>query len=71
VPAVEASAPPKGSTPTLIDLTLDDSPADKGKQKADVETAEASDRPGTSAMLGDDQAEALVKWPDFARLALV
>jgi hypothetical protein len=58
-------------TPALVDLTVDDSPADKGKQKADVETAEASDRPGTSAALGDDQAEASARWPDFAGLALV
>jgi hypothetical protein len=52
--AVETPAPPQGSTPALIDLTVDDSPADKGKQKADVETGEASDRPGTPAALGDD-----------------
>jgi hypothetical protein len=70
VPTVEAPALPQGSTPALIDLTIDDSPADKGKQKVDVET-EASDRPGTSAALGDDQAEASARWPDFARLALV
>jgi hypothetical protein len=52
-------------------LQVDDSPADKGKQEADVETAEASDRAGTSAALGGDQAEALARWPDFAGLALV
>jgi hypothetical protein len=39
VPTVEALAPPQGSTPALIDLTLDDSPTDKGKQVADVEAA--------------------------------
>jgi hypothetical protein len=31
VPVVEASAPPQGSTPALINLTLNDSSADKGK----------------------------------------
>jgi hypothetical protein len=44
VPAVEA--------PALIDLTLDDSPANKGKHVADVEAAEALDGAGTSAALG-------------------
>jgi hypothetical protein len=53
-PTVEVLAPPQGSTPALIDLTIDDSPADKGKQEADVETAEASDRAGTSTALGGD-----------------
>lgn len=38
-PVVEVLAPPLGSTPALIDLTLDDSPIDKGKQMADVEAA--------------------------------
>jgi hypothetical protein len=71
VPVVEVPAPPQGSTPTLIDLTLDDSPADKGKQVADVEVAEAADRVGTSAALEGDQAEASAGWPDFAGLALV
>jgi hypothetical protein len=64
-------APPLGSTPALIDLTVDDSPSAKGKQKADVETVEASDRPGTSAALGDDLAEASARWPDYTGLALV
>jgi hypothetical protein len=71
VPAVEVPALPQGSTPALIDLTADDSLADKGKQEVDVETAEASDRAGTSAALGGDQAEASARWPDFTRLALV
>jgi hypothetical protein len=31
VPAIEALAPPQGSSLALIDLTVDDSPADKGK----------------------------------------
>jgi hypothetical protein len=41
-------------TPDLIDLTIDDSLSDKGKQEADIETAEASNRVGTSAALGGD-----------------
>jgi hypothetical protein len=69
--AVEAPAPPQGSTLALIDLTLDDSPTNKGKQAADVEAAEALDEAGTSAALGGDQAEALVGWLDFIELALV
>jgi hypothetical protein len=71
VPTVEAPAPPQGSTLALIDLTTDDSPADKGKQKVDVETAEASDRAGTFAALGGDQVEVSAMWPNFTGLALV
>jgi hypothetical protein len=71
VPAVETPAPAQGSTPALIDLTVDDSPSDKGKQKADVETAEASDQAGTSTALGGVQGEASARWPDFAGLAFV
>jgi hypothetical protein len=71
VPIVEALALSQGSTPALIDLTLDDSLADKGKQAADVEAAEALDGAGTSAALRGDQAEASAGWPDFAGLALV
>jgi hypothetical protein len=52
VSAVEAPAPPQGSTPALIDLTLDDSPADKGKQAMDIKVVEALDGAGTSAALG-------------------
>jgi hypothetical protein len=70
-PTVEASAPPQGSIPTVIDLTVDDPPSDKGKQKADVEMVDAPDRPGTSAMSGDDLAEASARSPDYAGLALV
>jgi hypothetical protein len=55
----------------MIDLTVDDPPSDKGKQKADVETIDAPERPGPSAMLGDDLAEALARWPNYAGLALV
>jgi hypothetical protein len=71
VPAVEASGLPQGSTPALIDLTLDNTPTDKGKQAADVEETEALDGAGTSAALGGDQAEASAGWPDFAGLALM
>jgi hypothetical protein len=55
----------------MIDLTVDDPPSDKGKQKADVETVDASDWPDTFAALGDDLVEASAKWPDYAGLALV
>jgi hypothetical protein len=71
VPAIETPALPQESTPALIDLTVDGSPSDKGKQKADVETAEALDRPGTSAALGDDLAEASARWPNYVGLVLV
>jgi hypothetical protein len=71
VPVVEVLAPPQGSTSALIDLTLDDSPTDKGKQVADVEAAEALDQACTSAALEGDQAEASAGWPDFAGLALM
>jgi hypothetical protein len=55
----------------VIDLTVDDPPFDKGKQRADVKTVDAPDRPGTSAALGDDLAEASARWPDYVGLALV
>jgi hypothetical protein len=55
----------------VIDLTFDDSPSTKGKQKADVEMVDAWDRPGTFAMLDVDAAEAYGGWPDFVELALV
>jgi hypothetical protein len=51
VPVAEVVAPPEGSTSALIDLTLDDSPTDKGKQVANVEAAEAADQAGTSTVL--------------------
>jgi hypothetical protein len=69
--AVETLAPPPGSTLALIDLPVDDSPSVKGKQKVDVEMAEALDRPGTSAALGDDLAKASTRWPNYAGLVLV
>jgi hypothetical protein len=55
----------------LINLTVDDSPSDKGKQKADVKTAEVPDQPGTSTALGDDLAEASARWPDYTGLVIV
>jgi hypothetical protein len=55
----------------MIDLTVDDPPFDKVKEKADVETADAPDRPGTSTALRDDLAEASARWPDYAGLALI
>jgi hypothetical protein len=70
-PTVKVPALPQGLTLALIDLTVDDSPAEKGKQEADVEMVEAADQAGTSTALGGDQAEASARWPDFAGLALV
>jgi hypothetical protein len=69
-PTNERLAPPQGSTPSVIDLTIDDPPSDKGKQKADVEMVDAPDRPGTFVMSGDDVVEAFARWPDFAGLVL-
>jgi hypothetical protein len=45
-PVVEVVAPAQGSTSALIDLTLDDSTVDKGKQVVGVEGAEAVDQAG-------------------------
>jgi hypothetical protein len=69
-PTDERPALPQGSILAVIDLTVDDPPSDKGKQKADVEMVDASDRPGTSMTLGDDVAEASGRWPDFIGLVL-
>jgi hypothetical protein len=55
----------------VIDLTVDDPPSNKGKQKADVETIDAPDRPGTFAALGDDLAKASARWPNYVGLVLV
>jgi hypothetical protein len=55
----------------MIDLTIDDPPSDKGKQKADVEMVDASDQPRAPVAPEDDMAEAFARWPDFAELALV
>jgi hypothetical protein len=46
VPVIEALALAQGSTPALVDLTLDDSPIDKGKQVVGVEEVEAVDQAG-------------------------
>jgi hypothetical protein len=55
----------------VIDLTSDDTPSDKGKQKADVEMVDASDQPGTSVAPDDDMVEASARWPNFTELALM
>jgi hypothetical protein len=55
----------------VIDLTVDDPPSDKRKQKANVEMVDALDQPETSIAPGDDMAEASAKWPNFVKLALV
>jgi hypothetical protein len=70
VPTDERPAPPQGSTLAVIDLTIDDPPSNKGKQKVDVEMVDAPDRPGTSVTSGDDVAEASTRWPDFMGLVL-
>jgi hypothetical protein len=85
-PVVEVPAPAQGSTPALIDLTLDDSPVDKGKQvvgvegaeatdqagpSATVEGAEAADQAGPSAAPESDLAEAPAAWSELVGLALV
>jgi hypothetical protein len=54
----------------VIDLTINDPPSNKGKQKADVEMVNALDQPGTSVTSGDDMAEASSRWLDFMGLVL-
>jgi hypothetical protein len=71
VPASEGPLLTQGSTPVMIDLTLDDPPSNKGKQKVDVKMVNALDRPGTSAMPGGDTVEASGGWPDLTKLVLV
>jgi hypothetical protein len=56
---------------TVIDLTSDDPPSDKGKQKANVEMVDAIDWLGTSAALDGNTVEASTRRPDFIELALV
>jgi hypothetical protein len=63
--------PPQGSTPTIIDLTSDDTPYNKGKQKVDVEMVNASDQPGTSTAPDDDMAKESTRWANFMELALM
>jgi hypothetical protein len=48
---VEGPAPVEGSMPAMVDLTLDDSPLDKGKQVVGVEGVEAVDQAGPSAVV--------------------
>jgi hypothetical protein len=69
-PIDERPVPLEGSTPAVIDLTVDDPPFDKGKQKADVEMIDAPDWPGTFVTSKDDMAKASARWPDFAGLVL-
>jgi hypothetical protein len=57
--------------PTIIDLSFDDTPSDKGKQKMDVEIVDVADQPGTSMAPEDDMAEASARWPNFIELALM
>jgi hypothetical protein len=64
-PTVETPALPQWSTLAVIDLTVDDPPSDKGKQKADVKMVDAPDRPGTFVTSGDDLPEVSARWPDF------
>jgi hypothetical protein len=84
--AVEGPAPVEGSMPAMVDLTLDDSPLDKGKQVVGVEGVEAVDQAGPSAVVGEAGAAGQAgpsagpksapagpssEWPDLAVLALV
>jgi hypothetical protein len=86
VPAVEGSAPAEGSTPAMVDLTLDNSPLDKGKQVVGVGEVEAVDQAGPLAAVDGAGATAQAgpsarpesapagpssEWPDLAALALV
>jgi hypothetical protein len=85
VPAVKGPAPVEGSTPAMVDLTLDDSPLDKGKQVVRVKKVEAVDQAGPSVAVdragaagqagpsaGPESAPARppLGWPDIAALAL-
>jgi hypothetical protein len=55
----------------MIDHTSDDTPSDKGKQKADVEMVDAPDHPGTSVAPDDGMTKAFAGWPNFTELVLV
>jgi hypothetical protein len=46
VPAVEGPALTEELAPVTVDLTLDDSPLDKGKKVVGVEGGEAADQAG-------------------------
>jgi hypothetical protein len=70
-PASGGPLPPQGSALAMIDLIVDDSPSDKGKQKVDVGMVKAFDQPRTSTAPDDDAMETSGGWPDFVELALV
>jgi hypothetical protein len=70
-PAGEGVLLPQGSMLIIIDLTSEDSPSDKGKQKVDIKMVGASSQPGTSAAPDDNMVEASTRWPNFAELALM
>jgi hypothetical protein len=55
----------------VIDFSSDDTPSDKGKQKADVEMVDTLDQSRTSMASDDDMAEAFAGWPNFTELALM
>jgi hypothetical protein len=55
----------------VIDLSSDDPLSDKGKEKGDIEMVDATNRPGTSVVPGDDTMEESARWPNFIELTLV
>jgi hypothetical protein len=84
-PAVEGPVPLGGRAPMTVDLTLDDTPLDKGKQVIGVKGGEATDQAGASTAVGeagtageagpfagpgDAPAESSLLWPDIAALAI-
>jgi hypothetical protein len=60
VPANGRPVLPQWSASAVIDLTIDDPPSDKGKQKANVEMVDASDWPGAPVAPEDDMARRLL-----------
>jgi hypothetical protein len=83
--AVEGPALTEELAPVTVDLTLDDSPLDKGKQVVGVEGGEAADQAGASTAVGevgtmgeagpsagpgDALAGSSSSWPDIAALAI-
>jgi hypothetical protein len=83
-PAVEGPVPLGGWAPMTVDLTLDDTPLDKGKQVMGVEGGEAADQAGASTTIGeagtageagpftgpgDAPFRLSSSWPDIAALA--
>jgi hypothetical protein len=84
-PAIEGPVPLGGRAPMTVDLTLDDTPLDKGKQVMGVEGGEAADQAGASTAVGeagtageagpsagpgDAPAGSSSSWPDIAALAI-